>query len=43
MATIFLLLGFPGTGKYTVAVEMVRHLEAQGHPARHLGNVSGRA
>lgn len=36
--TIFLLLGFPGTGKYTTAVELVRLLSEQGNTAKLLDN-----
>ena len=32
------LLGYPGTGKYTVAKELVRAMEADGRPARLLDN-----
>jgi predicted kinase len=32
------LLGYPGTGKYTVAKELVRQMEAAGRPARLLDN-----
>jgi AAA domain len=32
------LLGYPGTGKYTVAKELVRLMEADGRPARLLDN-----
>jgi hypothetical protein len=38
VATIYLLLGFPGTGKYTVAVEVARQLEGDGHPVRLIDN-----
>lgn len=31
---VHLLLGFPGTGKYTVAKELVAQLEERGHPTR---------
>lgn len=36
--TIFLLLGFPGVGKYTTAKELVRLLENQGQPVRLMDN-----
>lgn len=36
--TIFLLLGFPGTGKYTTALELVRFLSEQGRVVKLLDN-----
>lgn len=37
---VYQLLGFPGTGKYTVAKAMVEHLAARGEPAALLDNHS---
>lgn len=38
MPAVYQLLGFPGTGKYTVAREIVAQLEARGEPAALLDN-----
>jgi hypothetical protein len=38
MPAVYQLLGFPGTGKYTVAKAMVALLEARGEPAALLDN-----
>jgi hypothetical protein len=38
--TLYLLLGSPGTGKYTVGQEIVRQLEARREPARLVDNHS---
>lgn len=38
MSAVYQLLGFPGTGKLTIAREMVRQLDARGEPAALLDN-----
>ena len=38
MPAVYQLLGFPGTGKYTVAKEIVSQLQARGEPAALLDN-----
>jgi hypothetical protein len=38
VSVVVQLLGYPGTGKYTVAKELVRLMEANGRPARLLDN-----
>lgn len=38
MPAVYQLLGFPGTGKYTIAKAMLAHLEARGEPTALLDN-----
>lgn len=38
MAAVYQLLAFPGTGKYTIAVEIVRQLTERGEHAVLLDN-----
>ena len=38
MSVVVQLLGYPGTGKYTVAKELVRAMEADGRTTRLLDN-----
>lgn len=38
ISTIFLILGFPGVGKYTTAIELVRLLSEQGNAVKLLDN-----
>jgi len=35
---VYQFLGFPGTGKFTVATELVRQLNVAGHTAKLLDN-----